>query len=116
MREHLPVSQTDKCNLAKVRMRREVLERMQTLSQKPVRLVLVFLTFRLAGLSAHLYAPLERAPDEGLGGVPCAGLVCDVVLHAGFRIDLEFLGIHWRPEVGVILSRIFAFTVAFRVV
>lgn len=36
--------------------------------------------------------------------------------HAGFRIDFEFLGIHGRPEVGVVLSCIFAFAVAFRVV
>ena len=92
MREHLAVAHRHQRELAKVRVRGEVLERVQRLAEEAVRLVELGLA-AAAPAPAEVDAAEEGAADEGLGGVPMPVFVRDVVLHARVRVYFQFAGL-----------------------
>lgn len=80
MHEHVPVAHAHERELAEVRVRGKVFERVQERAEQAERLILVLLAPVAARLPADVDALLQEAPDERFRGIPVAGFVRDIVL------------------------------------
>ena len=60
-----------------------------SLTKEPECFVLILLLTVLPILPPQVDAPFERASNKGLGSIPGALFICDVIFHSGAWVNLE---------------------------
>lgn len=93
-----------------VGMSSKIFDTMQALSKAAKSFAEVFFSpfgVTTAGVGAtEVDAAIEGVPDVARAGRPVAALIGNVVLHAGFRVELQLDRLNWWAETRVILTTI----------